>query len=80
MWQVKLDESGHLCLYLNAWKTDFVEDPLVAVVGELSIAIKRNSLLDKAGLFHSKERFEQLKTLSRPALSLRHIIKVMVTI
>ena len=40
MWQVKLNEAGHLCLYLNAWKSDFVEDPLVAVVGELSIAIK----------------------------------------
>jgi KAP family P-loop domain len=42
MWQVKLNEAGHLCLYLNAWKSDFVEDPLVAVVGELSIAIKKN--------------------------------------
>jgi hypothetical protein len=41
MWEVKLNEAGHLCLYLNAWKSDFVEDPLVAVVGELSIAIKK---------------------------------------
>jgi hypothetical protein len=41
MWQVKLEEAGHLCLYLNAWKNDFVQDPLVAVVGELSIAIKK---------------------------------------
>jgi KAP family P-loop domain len=40
MWQVKLNEAGHLCLYLNAWKTDFVQDPLVAVVGELSSAIE----------------------------------------
>ena len=42
MWQVKLDDAGHLCLYLNAWKSDFVEDPLVAVVGELSIGIKES--------------------------------------
>jgi KAP family P-loop domain len=44
MWQAKLDKAGHLCLYLNAWKTDFVQDPLVAVVGELSVAIKEHPL------------------------------------
>jgi predicted ester cyclase len=32
------------------------------------------------GLFHSKERFEKVNALSRPALSLGHIIKIMVTI
>ncbi len=42
MWQVKLKEAGHKCLYLNAWKTDFAQDPLVAVVGELSSAIKND--------------------------------------
>jgi hypothetical protein len=41
MWQVKLDENGHLCLYLNAWKNDFVQDPLIAVV----IAHKRSPRL-----------------------------------
>jgi len=39
MWRVKLDEAGHACLYLNAWKTDFAQEPLVAVVGELSGSI-----------------------------------------
>jgi hypothetical protein len=39
MWQVELTEIGHACLYLNAWKTDFTQEPLVAVVGELSNAI-----------------------------------------
>jgi hypothetical protein len=34
----------------------------------------------KPGLFHSKERFKQLKTLSSPALSLRHILKALLTI
>ncbi|MBD2103933.1 P-loop NTPase fold protein [Leptolyngbya sp. FACHB-261] len=40
MWQLKLAETGHACLYLNAWKTDFTQEPLVAVVGELSSAIE----------------------------------------
>ncbi|MEM9219617.1 MAG: P-loop NTPase fold protein [Cyanobacteria bacterium P01_F01_bin.150] len=41
MWQVKLNETGHACLYLNAWKTDFAQEPLIAVVGELSSSIER---------------------------------------
>jgi hypothetical protein len=28
MWQVKLQQEGHACLYLNAWQNDFVPDPL----------------------------------------------------
>src|SRR6185295_3578005 len=39
MWQAKLKNTGHACLYLNAWQTDFAKDPLVAVVGELSKTI-----------------------------------------
>jgi hypothetical protein len=49
MWQAKLKESGHVCLFLNAWKTDFVEDPLVAVVGELSAAIDVYKLAGSKG-------------------------------
>ena len=59
MWQVKLDKAGHLCLYLNAWKTDFVQDPLVAVVGELSIAIKGNPILDKDNVRKTIEKIEK---------------------
>jgi KAP family P-loop domain len=61
MWQVKLDDAGHLCLYLNAWKTDFVQDPLVAVVGELSIAIKKHPLdrLDKNNVNETIGKIEE---------------------
>ena len=40
MWQVKLQQEGHACLYLNAWQNDFVPDPLIAIVGELTKAIE----------------------------------------
>lgn len=40
MWLPKLEQRGHLCLYFNAWETDFAPDPLVALVGELSKAIQ----------------------------------------
>jgi hypothetical protein len=59
MWQVKLNEAGHLCLYLNAWKSDFVEDPLVAVVGELSIAIKVNPSMDKDNVRKTIDKIEK---------------------
>ncbi|WP_181243737.1 KAP family P-loop NTPase fold protein [Chamaesiphon polymorphus] len=58
MWEVKLNEAGHLCLYLNAWKSDFVEDPLVAVVGELSIAIKK-SRPDNGNVDATIKKFEE---------------------
>jgi KAP family P-loop domain len=64
MWQVKLDEAGHLCLYLNAWKTDFVQDPLVAVVGELSIAIKKHPL-DRLDEDHVRKTIEKIEKTAR---------------
>jgi hypothetical protein len=49
MWQVKLDEIGHACLYLNAWKTDFAQEPLIAVVGELSSSIESFAPIGQEG-------------------------------
>ncbi len=43
-------------------------------------SLTRLSLPASAGLFHSKERFKQVETLSRPTLSLCHILKAVVTI
>ena len=35
MWKKQLDTLGYTCLYFNAWESDFVEDPLIAFVGEV---------------------------------------------
>ncbi len=35
MWSQSLTNDGHMCFYFNAWENDFVEDPTVALVGEL---------------------------------------------
>jgi len=35
MWQQKLKNQDHASLYFNAWDNDFVDDPLVAFVGEI---------------------------------------------
>jgi KAP family P-loop domain len=74
MWQVKLDEAGHLCLYLNAWKNDFVQDPLIAVVGELSSTIENHKRIkDNVG--------ETIKDLEKKAkLIARRLIPIGVRI
>ena len=40
MWKAKLSQAGHACLYLNAWQNDFAQDPLIAIIGELTKAIE----------------------------------------
>lgn len=39
MWKAHLESLGHTCLYFNAWENDFVEDPLIAFIGEISKAM-----------------------------------------
>jgi hypothetical protein len=39
MWKAQLEAAGHICLYFNAWENDFVEDPLIAFVGEINKTI-----------------------------------------
>jgi hypothetical protein len=43
MWQSFLEQEGHTCLYFNAWKNDYVEDPLTAFIGQLDGLIKKDS-------------------------------------
>jgi len=66
MWEVKLKQAGHVCLYLNAWKNDFAQDPLVAVVGELSEAISEaiKALEPKE---KKTELQEKMKTVTKTA-------------
>jgi KAP family P-loop domain len=43
MWKEELRIKGYITLYFNAWETDFVDDPLVALIGELAEAIEELS-------------------------------------
>ena len=36
-WQRQLDEDGHRAIYFNAWKNDFCNDPLIAMIAALDI-------------------------------------------
>lgn len=35
MWGQHLQNNGFRTIYFNAWKTDFISDPLIALIGEL---------------------------------------------
>jgi len=44
MWKTQLEAQGHVCFYFNAWENDFVEDPLIAFVGEINKSLpEKNS-------------------------------------
>lgn len=34
MWQKELENDGYRTIYFNAWEMDFVEDPLIGIIGE----------------------------------------------
>lgn len=35
MWQTKLEEDGYKVIYINAWETDFDDEPVMPIVGAL---------------------------------------------
>jgi len=39
LWKTHLEILGHTCLYFNAWENDFVQDPLIAFIGEINKSI-----------------------------------------
>jgi hypothetical protein len=41
MWKSDLERRGHLCFYFNAWENDFVEDPFIAIVGEIESELSK---------------------------------------
>ena len=43
MWRQYLINEGYKTLYFNAWETDFIDDPLIALMGELKEVIKTDS-------------------------------------
>ena len=43
MWRQYLINNGYKTLYFNAWETDFIEDPLIALMGELKEVVGSNS-------------------------------------
>ena len=41
-WQVELEKQGFQSIYFNAWEDDFCDDPLVAIIGQLSAGLEKD--------------------------------------
>lgn len=42
LWKAHLESQHHICLYFNAWENDFVDDPLIAFIGEIKKLLESN--------------------------------------
>lgn len=58
MWKTHLESLGHTCLYFNAWENDFVDDPLIALIGEISKALE-----DKKAKGTAEKQLKRLQTI-----------------
>lgn len=45
MWKAQLETLGHICFYFNAWENGFVDDPLIAFIGEINKTTLDKSLM-----------------------------------
>ena len=61
-WQKGLKKQGFQSIYFNAWEDDFCDDPLLAIIGQLSFHLNRKSR------FKAKTRgvVQKAKALFRP--------------
>ncbi len=39
MWRQKMENDNHLCFHFNAWENEFVDEPLIAMVGEVEAVV-----------------------------------------
>ena len=59
-WQVELDKEGFKSIYFNAWEDDFCDDPLAAIIGQLSRYFAEDSF---------KERISKIRENAGPLLA-----------
>ena len=68
MWRHHLAAQGFRTLAFNAWETDFSDDPLVALIGELEIGLAELKQTDSNG--ETNKIAESVKVLKKAAVSI----------
>ena len=48
MWQHYLEEKGHEVIYINAWETDFDDEPIIPIISAILDGITDDTAADKA--------------------------------
>lgn len=54
MWQQHLKNRNYKTLYFNAWKNDFLDDPLIAILGELKEEFNANDSIKDVVVYGGK--------------------------
>ncbi len=72
MWKQHLENQGFTCLYFNAWQNDFVSDPLVALVGEMTNSLDKIIIAEEK----KREHIERLKGAGK--VILRHGVPLLI--
>ncbi len=49
-WQAQLERGGHQAIYFNAWEDDFCDDPLLAIIGQLTEHFQEGRLREMAAI------------------------------
>lgn len=62
MWIKVLKREGYPCLYFNAWKNDFSDDPLVSLIGEIGTGLD-DLVLEAGNKAKAKKYFDKTKKL-----------------
>lgn len=61
MWKQKLENEGFVTLYYNAWENDFVDDPLIAFIEEITDRINE---IDATSGGEWRERINALQSIA----------------
>ncbi len=54
-WQCDLEKEGTKAIYFNAWEDDFIDDPFIAIIGQLRKFFEKNNIQEK-----DIKRFEKI--------------------
>lgn len=74
MWRQALNNKGFKTLYFNAWASDYTEDPLMALIAELSELSADNGTINKIASGAVRIGVSVLKTVLKGALKKRQVL------
>lgn len=65
MWQKHLQKNNYRTIYFNAWETDYVSDPLIALLGELKDVLGDTDKFKKVSSTVSKLAIGAVKSIAK---------------
>ncbi|MCY4672772.1 MAG: P-loop NTPase fold protein [Bacteroidetes bacterium] len=76
LWAAHLEQDAFLVIDVNAWKTDYFDDPFLAIVGEMTLQLKESGKVDvseQSGFSKLKNCFAKVASIAPRALAAPYI-------